>query len=111
MDFLNSVIDFFNQIITFLSSGIYDFFVQWFAEFVIWSTVSAIKFKIFVISVSWDVAQSVLQQLDVSSYISTAFSSLDADVFSAITFFKVPEAVHIVTSAYVTRYVMSFVGL
>ncbi len=111
MDFINNTLDFFQQVLDFIDNQIYGFVTEVFAQFVIWSTVQMIEFKILMIGFAWDVARDIIQQLNLSSYISQAFGALDDDLFGFICFFRVPEFVNIVMSAYVTRYVMSFMGV
>lgn len=111
MEFLNDIFSFLNDFKAFIHTGLYDFFVQWFAQFVIWSTVATLKFKIMMLTFSFDVASSILDQLNISALLDAAFSSLDSDVLNFITFLRIPEAIHIILSAKIMRYVMSFVGL
>lgn len=118
IQFFNSVIvfftdigDFFTKIWDFIQTGIYDFFVEWFAEFVIWSTVSMLKFKLMAMAFAWDVAQEVLTQLNISSALSLAWSQIDSGVLNALTFFNIPDAINIILSARVTRFVLNFMGL
>lgn len=111
MDFLQQVIDFFNNVLAFIHQGIYDFVTAAFAQFVIWSMVAMVEFKIMMIGFAWDVAQQILAQLDVSSYINAAFGSLEPTLFNFICFLKIPEAVNIIMSAYTTRYVLNFMGM
>jgi hypothetical protein len=118
IDFFNIILRFFsdiagfiNDLWLFLQNGLYQFFTEWFAAFVIWSTVAMLKAKLQLISFSWDVAQSVLVQLDISSFLSSAWSQMDSDVLNAITFFNIPDAINIILSASMTRYVMRFIGL
>lgn len=111
LHFFTDIADFFNSILDFFKSGIYDFFKEWFASFVIWSTVAMIKAKVIVISFAWDVAQEVLTQLGISTYLSAAWAQLDNDLLNALTFFRIPEAVNIILSARTTRFVLNFMGL
>lgn len=111
LHFFTDVADFFNAILDFFKSGIYDFFTEWFASFVIWSTVAMMKAKLAAISFAWDVAQEVLSQLGISTYLSAAWAQLDSDVLNALTFFHVPDAVNIILSAKTTRFVLNFMGL
>ncbi len=110
-EFFDQVILFFDQISEFITSGIYDFFTEVFAELVIYLTISAIKFKIFMITFAWNSATQIIISLDLSSHIQSAFSSLDSQLLSFISFLRIPEAINIVMSAYVTRYIMSMIGL
>lgn len=109
--FFDQVILFLDQILEFISSGIYDFFTETFAQFIIYSTLASIKFKIFMLEFAWDTAQSIMQQLNISQAINTAFAQLNSNTLSFLTFYKLPECINIVLSAHVTRYVLSIIGL
>ena len=110
MEFINDAISFFNQILDFTNNRIYQFVTEVFGQFVIWATVGLIKFKIMMLVFAWDVAQQIMAELNLSSYINAAFASLDSDLFGFICFFHIPEFVNIVVSALVTRYVLNFMG-
>ena len=116
--FFNIVTSFFNDIAAFatdvwefLINGLYDFFTEWYAAFVIWATVSEIKAKLWAIGFSWDVAEQVINQLNISATLSAAWSSVDVRVLNALTFFHVPEAINILLTARITRFVLRFMGL
>jgi len=116
--FFNNVIEFFtyfnqsiNEFLEFFRFGIYDFVTKAFAAFLIWSTVEYINFKIYIIGFAWDVAQSILSQLNISSALSAAWSSLDSSIASFATLLDIPEAINIIISARVTRFVLNFMGL
>lgn len=111
MDFLNSVIDFFNQTLAFINTGIYDLMVKIFAQLVIWSTVAMFKFKLWMITFAWDTASQIMSDLNLSSYISNAFSSLDSEVLDVVIFFRIPDFVNITTTALITRYILNMIGL
>ncbi|WP_019867558.1 DUF2523 family protein [Methylovulum miyakonense] len=111
MDFLNSVISFFNQTLDFLYNQLYGFVTAAFAQYVIYATVAMIKFKLAMISFAWDVAQEIISQLNLSSYVNAAFGALDDDLLGFICFFRVPEFCNTIMSAYITRYVMTFIGV
>ncbi|MEI6747404.1 MAG: DUF2523 family protein [Methylococcaceae bacterium] len=111
VDIVNSIIDFRQELDDFRSSGIYKFFTQWFAEFIKWSMVGWFKFKLQSLTFAWDVASEILNSLNLSEHIYMAFSALDSNVVSIISFFRIPEAIHIILSAYTTRLVMTFIGI
>ena len=111
MEFINKVIDFFNIIIDWFNEGIYQFFVDLFAQYVIWSTIATIEFKLWFVGFAWDVAQSILSQLQVFNELNAAFGSLDSDVLSVLNFFSIPHAISILLSAATTKFVLRFVGM
>ena len=111
VDIVNSIVDLTKEIDDFRSTGIYQFFTKWFAEFVKWIMVAWYKTKLQALVFSWDIAQEILSSLDISNAINSAFSNLDSNVVSILSFFRIPEAINIVLSAYTTRLVMSFISL
>ncbi|TRW98995.1 DUF2523 family protein [Candidatus Methylobacter oryzae] len=122
---LDLLIDAFNQISQFLTEienyivafwdfvthGIYDFAVKWLANWVIYATISTITFKLWAISFAWDIAQEILSQLNITSAIQSAWSALDSRIMDAISFFRIPEAINIILTAHVTKFVLRFLGL
>lgn len=106
MDAIFSFLDF---LYTFITSGIYEFFTEWFATFVQWLTVGAIEFTIVAIQFSWDVAKAILNDLNVSSHLNSAWNSLPGDSLSYASLIRLPEALNIVLSSVVTKYVMRFI--
>jgi len=111
MEFFDKVIEFFNNITDFVFNGIYQFAVEVFAQYVIWSTIATIEFKLWMIGFAWDVAQSILSQLNVFNELNAAFASLDSEVLSIISFFAIPQALSIILSAATTKFVLRFMGM
>ena len=111
VDVVNSIVDFRQQFDDFRTFGIYKFFTQWFAEFIKWSMVGWFKFKLQSLTFAWDVASEILTSLNLSTVVESAFAQLDSKVVSIISFFRIPEAINMILSAYVTRLVMTFIGL
>lgn len=122
MDFLvpffNFVLQFFDYInqsvaefTEFLRNGIYGFVTSGISYLMIVATVGVIKFKIFMIGFAWDVAQSVIQQLNISSALNAAWGSLDSSLAAFVSLLNVPEAINVILSARVTRFVLNFMGL
>lgn len=122
---MDAIIEFFNYVLAFFSnvglffttiwawlqSGLYDFFTEWFSAFMIWSTIGMIQFQMWAVTFAWDVAQHVLDQLNISSALAAAWSQLDNQVLNALTFFNVPDAINVLLSARVTRFVLNFMHL
>lgn len=111
LGFFNDVVLFLNDVSDFHQSGIYQFFKQVFAQFIIYSTVAYIEFKIFMLGFAYDVAKEILNQLSFSTLLSQAWGSIDSNTAHLLGFFKIPEAINIVLSAKVTKFVLKFIGL
>lgn len=109
-DIVNSIMDIAQSIDDFRSTGIYQFFTKWFAEFIKWWMVGWYKMKFQAMVFAWDIAQEILISLNISEQIHLAFSALDSNVIQIISFFRIPEAINIILSAYTTRFVFNFLG-
>lgn len=110
LDIANVITDFRQDIENIRSTGIYDFFTKFFAEYIKWSIVGWYKFKLESIIFAYDIATEILSSLDLSSVVDSAFASLDSRVSRLISFFRIPEALNLIFSAYTTRVVMNFLG-
>ena len=105
------MIDFFEYIADFISSGIYDLLTQFTAYVITQLTVGAITFKIAALSFFWDVAAQILSDLEVGNYISALFGYLPSDFKPVVDYFGIPTAIQTIINAFATRYVLNFVGL
>ena len=96
--FFDSIWAFLESIPAFLDDAL----VKLSAWYVIWIT----KAKIYFVGFSWQVAQEVLNQLNISGTINQYWGAIDSEVMGAVTFFRIPEALNIILNAHLTRYVM-----
>lgn len=108
---MGEILDAISYIADFVGSGIYDFFVEVFTELTIWGVTFYIEAKIFAIGFAWDVAAGLLETLDISRYIQQAWSSLDSQLVSFLTRYRIPEALNLIIQAYLTRFVMGVLNL
>lgn len=111
VDIYNAIIDVFNQIQSFISDGIYQLLVDFTAWAIKKAVIASIKFKIWALGFAWDVAQEIIVDLNVNAYLNAAWGSLNASTLSMLQFFKVPEAIQMILSAGVTKFVFRFLGL
>lgn len=118
IDAFNQVILFFADLVNylerfwdFLQHGIYDFFTKLLATWIIYSTIATIKFKLWSLTFAWHIAQQILSQLNIVSAIESAWGSVDSRIMSAMSFFRIPEAINIILTARLTRFVLKFMGL
>lgn len=100
---LQYVIDWFYQ-------DIYPFITKTIAEWIKAAVISEIEMKIFLTAFAWDIAQDLLQSLNVSQYISQAWSMLDPRLVQFLTFFRIPEGINLMLSALTTRFLYNFMG-
>lgn len=111
LDIANAITEFRQDIDDIRSTGIYEFFTKVFAEYIKWAIVGWYKFKLQSIIFAYDIASEMLSSFNVSGAVDAAFSSLDSDIAQIISFFRIPEALNIIFTAYTTRIVIQFLGL
>ena len=105
------MVDFFNAIIDFLSTGIYDFLVAVVSWLISGLTYLYLKSQLIALTFAWDVGQQLLIDLNISQYMQDAFSHFDSQTHQILLFFRVPESLNVLMGAYSTRYVMRFLWL
>ena len=108
MDFFNTAYNYFNVVIEFLVSGIYELIVEFLSMFVIFFMTLFFMISAAMMQISWDVAKSILDTLNVSAMINSAWGQVDNELMPYLSFFRLPEAFNNILSAYATRLVMKF---
>ena len=67
-----------------------------------------VQIQKFAIQNAWNVAKAVIETLDISSALESAFTGLDSTVAQFITILKVPEFINLIVQAHVTKAVLGF---
>ena len=111
LDIWNAFVDFRQYIEDIRSTGIYQFFTKFFAEYIKWAIVGWYKFKFQSLVFAYDVASDILSSLNLKAVVQQTFSGLDFRIVQIISFFRIPEAINMILSAYTTRFVLNFMGL
>jgi hypothetical protein len=102
---MESVIEFFNYIINSLQHFGDNTDVFW-ERAIVWCLITYLEIKLYMMQVSYDLASSILDAINISGIIGSAFSSMDSSILGAVTYLRIPEAINIILSAMVTRFVM-----
>jgi hypothetical protein len=110
VDIANSIVDMHNTVEWLRSSWIYQFVTSAFSEFIKWSFLESLKFKLWVMTFSFDIAANMLNSFHFSDKLSSAFGALPASIVNFLSVLKIPESLNIVSTAYLTRFVMRFLG-
>lgn len=77
-------------------------------ELILYFELLYIKLKISMIELTWSIVFPVIQSLDLSNTLSSAFGDLAPTVQSFATTFRIGEAVNILASAKLTKMVLSW---
>lgn len=99
--------EFLQAIYEFVSNGIYQFFVDAIAYFLKYLVIFWINMKTQGLLFAWNIAESTINALNVGQQIQPVWNSLSSDVRSNASFFRVPESLNILLTAFMTRFVMS----
>lgn len=105
------MIDFFNNIIDFLSTGIYDVLKEFVAYILSNLLLGYLKFQLVALEFFWDVGGRMLDDLQVNDLLAGAFDMLPVDIKQMAYFFRLPESINLIVNAFMTKYVMRYVGL
>lgn len=113
LDFLAVIFDsinhFFIFIGSFFTSGIYDLLTWAFAKFVEGFLITGLNFLIWALPFSWGVAKQVLVDLNITSVVNAAWGSVDSGILGYANLLQLPEALNLLISAYMTRFVLRFI--
>lgn len=117
MEIFNDAIQFFDDVIQalgvfvdFILNGIYVFFEELLKQLVSYLVISFIKFKIWALQFSWEVAKTIMTNLSVGDYIDIALSQLDSVLIAYLNFFRVLDALNLIIQAYITRLTLYVMG-
>ena len=67
-----------------------------------------VQIQKFAIQNAWNVAKAVLDILDITSAIESAFSGLDSSIADFINVLRVPDFINLIVQAHVTKAVLQF---
>ncbi|HEY8034241.1 MAG TPA: DUF2523 family protein [Methylobacter sp.] len=109
-DVANAIVSVGQQISDFTSFGVYNLLSQFTAWFIKWYLVAWYKAKLTALMFSYSVAQELITSLNLSDYLDSAWGSLESRTASTLAFFRIPEAVNMILSAAVTKFVFRFLG-
>lgn len=104
------MIDSINDLLTWFTSGIYDFVVETYAYIIIKITLFKYSMMKSSLMFSFDIAQEIMQQLNITSEISSLLNMLPAETVQQLNFFNVITGLNLLLNAAVTRFVIGFRG-
>lgn len=105
----DSIFGFLDAIYEFITNGIYLFAVSVFKAFIEYWTLASIKGAIWSCGFAWDIAKGILQDLNLSAHIQTAWSAMPSSASQALSYFRIPEVINNLASGIVMRYVLRFI--
>ena len=107
--FFKDIYDFVVFFIDYLSNGVFDVLSKvltyWIQQFTVWS----IEWSIFVLALSFDVGSNLLNDLNISTVLNSAYSNLDNNTIYFLSVLRFPEIVNNILSGLATGFAMSFI--
>lgn len=82
----------------------YDAMVQLVSSIII----KMMESSVMLVKFSWDVAKQILTDLGVTQLIDHAWNSLESETLKVMKYMRIPEALDIILSARVTRFVLAY---
>lgn len=108
-DGYDSVCNFFNWVFNWFTSGLYDFAVWAYAGLIEHITLSYVKTMLWALPFAWDVANTIISDLSLPARLAQFWSALPPEVAGLASVLNIPQAILMILSAYVTRFVLRFI--
>lgn len=98
-----------NIALSWIDVGIYEYTDTVFERLSAWLIVFYLEYKLWALEFAWAIASVLLDGLDISSKLDLAWGAIDSTMLNVLTFFKVPEGLNVIISAFTTRFVMDLI--
>lgn len=105
---MDSLIDFANIIIGAMNDSM-NSFDSFFDRAVLWLMITYFEIKLESFKFAAQLAELVIQNVGLSNVIQSAWSSIDSRIVSVLNYCRVPDALNLILSAYVTRFILAMV--
>ena len=106
---MDAFFNFFTEIHDWLTSGIYDFAVSAMAYFIEKATLAYLAFLNAAIPFAWNVAEKILNDLNVSAQINAAWAEFPSMSRAVMTALKIPEVLNTLLTGFATKFVIRFI--
>lgn len=101
--------EFFQQVSDFISTGIYEFFVNLFSWGIIKLTTASIEMKMWAAQFAWDIGKDVLKTFDLSGKITAAINGQPSEIQNLLYFFRIPEVLTNLLAGLAGRWALRFI--
>lgn len=102
---MESIIEFFNHILNELHN-LPETSDNYWERIVQWLIIVYFEIKLSVLEFSYSIAMTFIDAAGLSESINSAWGSISPEVFGTLSYLRVPEALNMVLSAVVTRFIM-----
>lgn len=102
---MEQTIEFFNYMLEMIKN-FSDNSDSFWERIVMWLVITYFELKIHVLEFSYSIASSLLAGLNISDLINNYWGGMDSSILGAVTYLRIPEAINMILSAMVTRFIM-----
>jgi hypothetical protein len=108
--FVDSISQFFGAIWNFFTISIPNFITNAFVYILKYIILAKINSIIFFTDVSYSIAVSFLQSVNLTDILNTAFASLDSDLVQTLIDIRFFDGAQLIIEAFVARYILNMMG-
>ena len=105
---MDQLIDFANVIIDAMNNSM-NSFDSFFDRALLWIIISYFQIKLEAFKFAAHLAEGVIQNIGLSNTINAAWSSIDSRIVAVLNYCRVPDALNLILTAYVTRFILALV--
>jgi hypothetical protein len=98
LDFINQFVDIFNELPNKADS--------YWERIILWVIILWIELKVVAIDLAWTLASGILSSAGISQHIQSAWSLIPSQAASFLSYLRVPEAINLIMTSYLTRFIM-----
>lgn len=100
IDFMNGAIEFFNDLP--------DKSDSYWERIIIWLLIAYLEAKLYMLEIAYEIASALISAVGISDAINAAWTNVPVTARAVLTYLKIPEAINMIISAVITRFVLSF---
>lgn len=98
IEFMNGAIEFFNDLP--------DKSDSYWERIIVWLLIAYLEGKLFMLEISYEIASALISSIGISEAINQAWANVPVTARAVLTYLKIPEAINMIISAFVTRFVL-----
>lgn len=106
---MEGITNFFDFVQDWLNSGVYGVLTDFTAYLIKQAVLGYLAFMNVAIPFAWGVAKSIIQDLNISALINSAWDDLPSSSQAIATAFKIPEIINTIVTGFVTKFVIRFI--
>lgn len=100
IDFMNGAIDFFNDLP--------DKSDSYWERIIVWLLIAYLEAKLYMLEIAYEIASALITAVGISDAINSAWTNVPVTARAVLTYLKIPEAINMIISAVITRFVLGF---